>query len=226
MDNSYQYSERDRAEISVFLPDTYKKVLEVGCGFGGFKKNLKIEAEIFGVEPNESAAIRARSNGYKVLQGTFESVLADLTGHRFDLIICNDVIEHMPDHDKFLQEIKKYIEPGGCLIGSVPNVRYFENLYSLLILKDWKYANVGILDRTHLRFFTKKSLLRTFRDNGYKVDKLDGINNVFTTPARSVGQLIRFARIVRNIALIFLIIISLGYFQDTCYPQFGFRIYQ
>ena len=82
----------------------------------------------------------------------------------------------MADHDAFLRRVKQKISPGGVIVGSVPNVRYFKNLFDTLVLKDWDYKDAGILDRTHLRYFTLKSLSRSLRETGYSIDAIRAIN--------------------------------------------------
>ena len=135
----------------------------------------------------------------------------------FDVVVCNDVIEHMADHDKFLRDIKGKLAFNGCLVGSVPNVRYFGNLFKLLAKKDWKYEDQGVLDRTHLRFFTEKSLSRTFCDNGYIVNELRGINSDFSR--RSTVR-----QFCKNALLMLVILMSFGSFRDARHVQIGFRI--
>jgi hypothetical protein len=62
------------------------------------------------------------------------------------------------------------------VVASIPNVRYLENIWNLLILKDWKYTEYGILDRTHLRFFTLQSIRVIFENLGYHIERIEGIN--------------------------------------------------
>jgi len=73
-------------------------------------------------------------------------------------------------------QYRKKIRSGGFLVGSIPNVRHIRNLYNLLILKDWQYQDRLTLDRTHLRWFTQKSLLRTLAQHDFKVEEFRGID--------------------------------------------------
>lgn len=199
-----------RSEVVQFLPQQYSRVLEIGCGEGGFRANLKADCEYWGVEPFHDAAKVAEKRLDRVLHGTYEDNLAHLPSHYFDLVICNDVIEHMPDHDSFFRSIVDKMTESGSLVGSIPNVRYAPNLMALLFEKDWKYVDWGVLDRTHLRFFTKKSLRRTFRENGFAIELLKGIGAIKFSP-------FPVKRIFYN-----LVIPVLG--GDTRYMQYGFRI--
>lgn len=191
------------------LPKQYSRVLEIGCDKGDFRGNLSQEHEYWGVEPVESTATIALKKLDKVLIGNYQEMLNQIPNDYFDLVICNDVIEHMVDHDEFLQSIKKKIKKDGYLVASIPNVRYLPNLFEIIIKKDWEYGNAGTLDRTHLRFFTKKSLNRTITDNGFVIDQFMGIN-----PFHGISGLRR--------CLCYFAILFFG--QDARFFQFGIRI--
>ena len=145
-----------------------------------------------------------------VLVGTYEEVYDDLPNEYFDLVICNDVIEHMVNPDSFLQSIKNKMTNDGVMIGSVPNVRYLQNLSNLILKKDWEYVNSGILDRTHLKFFTEKSLKDTILNNGFKIESFIYVHSIFSNPY-TLGALVK-----RFFVLI------LG--KDTEFLQFGIKI--
>lgn len=173
-----QYFDGSRNELKEFIPSNVKTVLEVGCGEGGFRASFGNEVEYWGVEPNKEVSKIAEAQLYKVFNATYEEVEQDIPDNYFDLIVCNDVIEHMVDHDKFLETIKSKVKDDGYLLISIPNVRYIYNLYNLIFKKDWEYEDQGILDKTHLRFFTKKSLIDTLIKHGYKIEKFEGINTI------------------------------------------------
>lgn len=170
------YYENTRSELAFILPNQYSKVLEIGCGSGKFRQNLHQEHEYWGVEPVAKIAALAQVNLGNVLIGSYQDVENLIPDDYFDLVICNDVIEHMPDHDWFLESIKSKLSADGYLVASIPNVRYVHNMYELIIKRDWEYREAGILDRTHLRFFTMKSLLRTLNQHAFSVKKIAGIN--------------------------------------------------
>lgn len=217
MGNTPAYYLGTRPELKPFLPDNYTKVLEIGCGEGNFIKNLTKQCEYWGIEPTEHAAAIAEQNLFSVLHGTYQDVHAKLPERYFDLIICNDVIEHMVDHDRFLEEIKQKLSPDGCLVGSIPNVRFIGNLIEVLFKRDWRYREDGILDRTHLRFFTEKSLKRTFEQHNYKIVKLQGINS-------ALPRLRSLKKIIKYILYRLTELITLGGSRDIKYLQFAFRI--
>jgi 2-polyprenyl-3-methyl-5-hydroxy-6-metoxy-1,4-benzoquinol methylase len=197
-----------------FLPASYRRVLEIGCGEGAFRANLSRDCEYWGVEPNPDSAAKARAVADRVLVGTYDDVLADLPEGHFDLVICNDVIEHMEDHDRFLDSIRTRLRDGGHLVGSIPNMRYVGVLFELLVKKDWRYRGHGTLDRSHLRFFTGKSLARCLREHGFEIRDFAGIN--------AAGR--PWYALHKSLPLALLALLTLGYYRDALYLQFGFTV--
>ncbi len=198
-----------------FVPDRRGRVLEIGCSEGRFSAALQDVQERWGIEPSPAAEI-ARTCLDHVFQGTFEQTAGQLPQNYFDVVICNDVIEHMPNHDQFLRDIRSYIAPGGMIVGSVPNVRYYQNLFQFLIEKDWHYTDFGILDRTHFSFFTEKSLRKTLERAGFEVVRLTGINT-----ARQFDGSLRDR--IYLAAAYSLGVLTLGYFADVRHLQFAFQ---
>lgn len=201
------YYKNTRPEMAQFLPSSYSKVLEIGCGTGAFRVNLTKKNEYWGVELVTSEAELAKSRLDRVLNGYFSDKSSEIPNSYFDLVICNDVIEHIDDYEKFLIDIKSKMTKDAYLVVSTPNVRHMQCLYHLIVKKDWQYQDHGVLDRTHLRFFTKKSLIRLIGKSGFEISSIEGINSVY----QGVG----FTRKI----LLFMAASILG--QDTLYLQFG-----
>jgi SAM-dependent methyltransferase len=210
---SESYFHNDREEMLEFLPSQYSKVLEIGCGAGSFRSLMKGSIEYWGVDPSESAALIMEKRAYKFFRGILDDVAQDLPDQYFDLVVINDVMEHTPDHLAFLEILKRKLAVGGYLVGSIPNVRYILNLKELLLKKDWAYQESGgILDNTHLRFFTKKSLCHSLRQSGFQVELCKGINPVWRSKFIS-----RY--LLKRIIYTFLMMV-IGH--DTPYLQFAF----
>jgi 2-polyprenyl-3-methyl-5-hydroxy-6-metoxy-1,4-benzoquinol methylase len=210
------YYTQERKEMAVFLPETYSSVLEIGCGEGSFSANLKPRCEIWGIEPNNVAAETASHKMHRVLVGRYDEVVSQLPDDYFDLVICNDVIEHMEDHDAFFDSIRRKMKRDAYLVGSIPNVRYFSNLGNLLLKRDWKYADEGVVDRTHLRFFTEISFKRTLQQHGFSIEGFEGIN-------RLGFDVFSMKNILQWVAVYCAIAVTLGWCIDICFLQFGFR---
>lgn len=198
-----------------FIPENRAHVLEIGCGGGLFSASLTGCSEIWGIEPTD-AADSAASRLTHILKGTFDEVKQRLPREYFDVIICNDVIEHMVDHQAFFAQICSYLTPNGMLVGSVPNVRFYDNLFRMLFEKDWEYRADGILDRTHLAFFTEKSLRRTIEASGLRLVAVRGLHHDHLVDSS------RKARRYRSLARL-LGKLTLGHFSDTRYFQYAFQ---
>ncbi len=171
------YYGNTRPEMLPFIPVGSQKILEVGCGDGNFSAQLiKEGVETWAIEPNESSAKSASEKLFKVLHGTIDDRLKEVPDNYFDVIIMNDVIEHLTEPWDDIQNLKSKLKDEGVFVSSIPNVRYAKNLFNLLFKRDWKYTDDRILDITHYRFFTKKSIRRLWEENGYSIQKIKGVN--------------------------------------------------
>lgn len=133
---------------------------------------------MWGVEPDpESAAVAGKKLDYVVADYFHDQ--NPIPDNYFDLITFNDSLEHMIDPAKALELCKRKLKPDGKIHCCVPNIRHIDNLEHLIFEKDWRYEDSGIRDRTHLRFFTEKSIVRLFRDTGFRVVKTVGINEAW-----------------------------------------------
>ena len=149
---------------------TGKRVLDVGCDTGNLGEYLKKTAvKVDGIEMDPAAAERAKSKLDLVVCGSVEDerVLSALAPP-YDVIIFADVLEHLAYPEKTLERIKPMLSPDGIVIASLPNVANFRVRFSLLFGR-FEYTEIGILDRTHLRFFTRKTAGGLFEKAGYKV---------------------------------------------------------
>ena len=155
------------AELILGYP---KRVLEIGCGAGRFRTNLNDDVEYWGVEPNPCAAAQARRLLTHALEGCYEDVSKDIPDHYFDLIVCNDVIEHTRDPRGLLRDLRNKIASDGSMIVSIPNLRNALTLYDLLIKGEFQYVDSGVLDYTHFHLFTKKSFIRMAEQCGWTIE--------------------------------------------------------
>lgn len=171
------YYELSREEMLPFIPLSARRILEVGCGGGVFGHQVKENrnAEVWGVEPNPKAAALAAKRLDHVIVGEF-SPGTDLQGQLFDCIVFNDVLEHMVDPWSTLSFARKHLTETGAVVASMPNLKLFRIMWDLLIHDRWRYTPSGVLDITHLRFFTKTEMICLFEGAGYQVDLIQGIN--------------------------------------------------
>lgn len=178
-----EYYGRPRREMHEHIPATIGTMLDIGCGAGAFAAGLRElrepggkKLEIWGVEMCAEAARLAEEVMDNILVGDFQRVEKELPRGHFDVIVMNDVLEHVLHPDELLRRLKPLLAPGGVVVASIPNVRHFFNVVNLVVFGRWDYTDEGILDRTHLRFFTRSSMKRMFQECGYRVDKMQGIN--------------------------------------------------
>jgi len=170
----------ERADMIKYIPENVQTLLDVGCGEGAFGYACKQqrEMEIWGIELFANQAEIAKRKLDKVLVGNIEFDELDLPDHYFDCIVFNDVLEHLQYPWNVLDKIKKHLKIGGDVVASIPNIRYYENIKKVLINKDWEYEECGIMDKTHLRFFTIKSICNMFERCGYSVINIEGIKYI------------------------------------------------
>lgn len=174
-DKTAQYFANARIDILPLLPQRCHTVLELGCGNGATLKWLKAEKHCrvtYGIELFPQAASEAAQGVDVVLQGDIERMQLEWPLEHFDLILCLDVLEHLVDPWQVLQRLVAHLKPGGRLIASVPNVRNWHALGPLLFAGQWRYVETGILDKTHLRFFTRESALQLVAGSGVTVQAL------------------------------------------------------
>jgi len=172
------YYDNVRVEMIQYMPKQPKTIIDIGCGNGAFAEVLKEQtgAEVWGIEYMDREAQVAKDKLYKVYSGKCEDYIDKLPDEYFDVVYFNDILEHLVDPYMVLDKIKKKLSKGGVVISSIPNVRYHNTFMRLLIKKDWRYEDFGVMDRTHLRFFTKKSIRAMYEDLGYTVVINTGIN--------------------------------------------------
>jgi 2-polyprenyl-3-methyl-5-hydroxy-6-metoxy-1,4-benzoquinol methylase len=206
-----EYYGRPRREMIGQVPPDARRILDVGCATGAFAAGLKAAwsergapLEIWGVELDPAAADRAEVLD-RVVTGDAVAVAADLPAGHFDVVVLNDILEHLVAPEDLLAALRPLLVPGGCVVASLPNVRHFPHLWDLVVRGRWEYTDEGILDRTHLRFFTRASMVALFVAGGFTVESVTGIN-----PTGSLGF-----RLVN--------LLTLGRWSDMRYLQFAIR---
>jgi SAM-dependent methyltransferase len=198
------YYENDRPDMLPLLPAGTRRVLELGCGEGRFGVLVKNSrgAEYWAIEFQPEVAARAEGRLDHVLVGDADQHIPDLPDGYFDAIVANDVLEHLTYPWVTLEKLKPKLSPQGVVVASIPNIRHLPALATIVFARDFPQYDEGIFDRTHLRFFTKKSIKRMFDQAGYDLRSIEGRNG--PDP---------LARI--------LTILSFGLLSDTRYLQYA-----
>lgn len=147
------------------------RVLDLGCGGGHNGALLKRAGarEVVGVELDAGAAAQARKRLDAVVQGDLAHLdLAQLGDEPFDVILASDVLEHLADPEAVLARALTRLRPGGAVVVSLPNVAHVV-VFANLLMKRWPRRSSGIFDRTHLRFFAKRDMVRLLEGAGLRV---------------------------------------------------------
>jgi methionine biosynthesis protein MetW len=148
------------------------RVLELGCA-SGYIGRLLIETKgcrVTGVEVDPNAAREARENGLTVIEGSLEDIsFRNSITQRFDVVLATDVLEHLRDPASVLDDFKRWLAPGGRAIIAVPNIATWPIREQLFFRGDFEYQESGILDRTHVHFFTWNTLHKLVRDQRWSV---------------------------------------------------------
>jgi 2-polyprenyl-3-methyl-5-hydroxy-6-metoxy-1,4-benzoquinol methylase len=176
--DDYGYLDVPRRDMVDYVPRHAKTLLDVGCGRGGFGQSLRQRGpiELTGIELDPAAA-RAASERYdRVITGVFPSDIPP--GATFDCIVFNDILEHLIDPWGALEAAAAMLSPKGLVVASIPNMRYWPVFWPLLRRGEWRYVSDGVLDRTHLRFFTLTSVVEMFRGAGFEIKTAKPINPV------------------------------------------------
>jgi 2-polyprenyl-3-methyl-5-hydroxy-6-metoxy-1,4-benzoquinol methylase len=175
------YFRRVRHDIDQLLPASARRILDVGAGVGATSAWLKARypgSTTIALEGNE--AIRDELAG-----NVDEAVILDLNGPipdvgAPDLVLCLDVLEHLMQPVEVLKRVTSTMADGGTVIVSVPNVAHVSVALPLLLQARFEYRDAGILDRTHLRFFDRRSAVALLNEAGFIVRR--GIRLGFDGP--------------------------------------------
>ena len=165
------------------------EVLELGCYMGSTLSRIKRlwpDAYVHGVEyVGPVADIGATIND--IIRGDVETMDIPYRSGQFDYIICADVLEHLRDPEEALRRFIPYLKPGGQFIISLPNIRHYGVIEMLALFGRFDYSDSGILDRTHLKFFTRDTAIEMIERSGLKVEEVrrnyngDSGDNAFIT---------------------------------------------
>jgi 2-polyprenyl-3-methyl-5-hydroxy-6-metoxy-1,4-benzoquinol methylase len=168
------YYENERPEVFRFVDESAQIILDVGCGKGRLGANLKQAVpgrKVFGIEHNDRIAAEAKKVLDEVLVGDLQTMNIPFDIEMFDCIIFADVLEHLVDPDAALRKLKPHLKPHGNVICSIPNMRHYTAILRLL-RRGWQYDDWGLFDRTHLRFFSLRTMKKMLADQGFQIEQI------------------------------------------------------
>ncbi len=169
----YRFS---RPEVVSFVPESAHRILDVGCACGALGASLKNRqsCEVTGVEFVPEIAQEARERLDHVITGDIEQLAPAFPRKYYNCIVLADVLEHLRDPITVLENLKDSLTDDGTVVLSVPNVRHWSVLKDLLEGR-WQYIDAGILDNTHLRFFTRSSLIELLQGVGLQITQVQAV---------------------------------------------------
>jgi SAM-dependent methyltransferase len=168
---SSEYFQQVRSDVAQLVSHNCHNILEIGCGFGELGRLLveRQSCQIDGVEINPDAEPYLKQVYKRYWIGDIEQIEFDQK-QQYDCILLPDVLEHLVDPWALLKRLTAYLYEDGVIIASIPNIRNLGILYRLLVQGRWEYESSGVLDRGHLRFFTRSGIQRLFDDCGLEID--------------------------------------------------------
>lgn len=160
LNKDIQYFSLEREIFKSEIKGNNLNILDVGCGSGALGAYLisNQNCEVHGFEINSNIIHLAKKNLTSVIDGNIETDPIPFEFNSFDYIVLGDVLEHLINPIQTLEKLIKYLNKDGVLLVTTPNVKHWSVIYNLIFKDNWEYRDWGILDYTHLRFFTKKSL--------------------------------------------------------------------
>lgn len=167
---SSKWDKFDRNRIFVEEARKYKTVLETGCSTGFLSRQIAVDgARIVGIEIDREAAELAKGNCQRVLSCDLNSPeWVTVIGERFDLVTFGDVLEHLNNPLAILRQTRELLNPGGRVLICLPNIAHW-TIRAKILVGRFRYQSVGILDFTHMRFFTIESAREMMSEAGYRI---------------------------------------------------------
>jgi O-antigen biosynthesis protein len=202
-----QYHNYLNPQLADVFDHAPKLMLDVGCAaglFGAFVKERHPGARVVGIELNRAAAATARERIDYVFEEKLEDIdlaQAGIAPGSIDTVVVADVLEHMYDPWRVMQGLKPHLAPNAQIIASIPNTRHLGLVLDLMDRGQWRYAERGLLDITHIRFFTLAQIHQFFTETGYKVDRVahnldPTLRQLYIDNQHKPSISIRFGRIV------------------------------
>lgn len=161
--------------IDSMLPSVSGRFLEIGCGTGATLEYLKSRGASYvaGIDTNERAIALAGERGVDlVLVADVEKDGLPFSEKEFDCIVFGDVLEHLYNPWDALKNTTRYLKDDGHVLMSIPNVKHYLVLKELILRDRWSYCDSGILDNTHIRFFTLEEIKKLLNFAGLKISSL------------------------------------------------------
>lgn len=192
INKNQNYYNQERHEMLKYLPKYQLKLIDLGCGSGGFIRSIlshrnEYSDEIWLIEPDTSS-FKNTPSVFKKFNSNIESKIGELPDNYFNVIILNDVLEHLLWPEKILEELKSKLSDNGRFVISLPNFNFWLTFKNIL-KGEFEYEEFGVMDETHFRFFTKKSIIKMCKRRSLRIIEMEGINGLYSVKWRLLNIL-------------------------------------
>lgn len=175
-------------DLLKFIPTNSRKLIEIGCSSGALAREFKKispNADYFGIEIDPDYADHARRFCNSVLVMNIENAGTEFWASNSDrdCWIFGDTLEHLQNPWLILKQIYEVIPVGGVVVACIPNAQHW-SIQAKLSIGDFRYENNGLMDKTHLRWFTRQTILEMFNQSGFLIE--DGMPRIFDEPQREI----------------------------------------
>lgn len=158
-------------QLGKLCTPTQRRLLDVGCAHGWFLESARARFDVLGIEPDEFVAGRTTARGLPVRVGFFPAVLDE--AEKFDVVVFNDVIEHIPDIRSAIAAVHQHLDSGGLLVLNLPNSRgFFYRTSKLLSRVGWAAPFERLwqkgLPSPHVHYFDRRNLARLVASHGFE----------------------------------------------------------
>ena len=188
------------AELLKLIPKNAKKIIEVGCSSGALAreyKKINAGCEYIGIEISSDYGELAKKYCDKVIIGDIEEYSLDFYNQNsnVDCWIFADVLEHLKDPWEILRKINSVLLQGGSVVACIPNIQHW-SIQAKISTGDFRYQDIGLLDRTHLRWFTRKTIIELFEQTGFELQEFK-YRNISNDPRKD-----EFLQIIKSLAFL------------------------
>lgn len=171
------YAELLREDVFGFIVN-FKKIknaLDVGCAFGTSGRYLKAMGceKVYGIDIRPDCIEIAKKYSDECLLCNIEEMEIPFEKKSLDYIAFSDVLEHLHEPTEMLKKFREHLKDDGFITVSLPNIRHY-SIILRLILGQWEYSSLGILDKSHIRFFTMREMIKMFHEAGYEIENVRG----------------------------------------------------